>query len=431
MTGRPPPFDRRAVAAWCVYDWANSAFPTVITTFVFATYFAQAVATDPIAGAAQLGHALTIAGLIVAIVSPLAGSIADLTGRRKLWLATFSLVTVLATAALWYARPSPDAALLALVLMGVATIGFEMATVFYNAMLPELAPRDYIGRISGWGWGLGYVGGIVCLGIALTVFIQAETPPFGLDKAQAEHVRATAVLAALWFAVFSAPIFLFVHERKVAAIGTVEAVRRGLGELRATLATLAQSGQRHILWFLAAQMIYADGLGTLFAFGGVYAAGAFGMDLSEVIMFGIALNVTAGAGAFAFAWIDDWIGARRTIAAALTAIIAITIGLLFVETKAWFWALGMMLGAFFGPVQSASRSLIARLAPETHRTQMFGLFALSGRITTFLGPAALGWATAASGSQRIGMATIVPFFVVGLVLLLTKVPANAGNAASR
>jgi UMF1 family MFS transporter len=178
-------------------------------------------------------------------------------------------------------------------------------------------------------------------------------------------------------------------------------------------------------WFLLAQMIYADGLTTLFAFGGIYAAGTFGMELPEVITFGVALNVTAGAGAFAFAWLDDRLGARWTIASALSALIALSAALLLIESKAWFWGLGLLLGAFFGPVQAASRSMVARLAPPEHRGQMFGLLALSGRVTAFAGPALLAWATAAAGSQRAGMATILLFLLAGLVILLARVQAKA------
>ncbi len=416
------PFDRRAVAAWCFFDWANSAFPAVITTFVFATYFTQAVAADPVTGTAQWGHAIALAGLIIAVLSPVLGSVADLTGQRKTWLAVFAVINVLAVAALWFVRPSPDSVLFALVGIAVATVAFEIACVFYNALLPDLAPPAYIGRISGWGWGLGYIGGIVCLAIVLLAFVQAPVPLFGLDKATAEHVRVAGPFAALWYALFAVPLFLWVREPVGDRLALAKALRRGIAELRGTLATLSRPDHRAMFWFLLAQMIYADGLTTLFAFGGIYAAGTFGMELPEVITFGITLNLTAGIGAFAFAWLDDRLGARWTIATALAALIVISVALLLIESKLWFWGLGLLLGAFFGPVQAASRSMVARLAPSEHRGQMFGLLALSGRVTAFTGPAVLAWATTAAGSQRAGMATIVVFFAVGLSILLAKVP---------
>jgi len=420
-------FDRRAVAGWCLFDWANSAFPAVITTFVFATYFTQGVASDPISGTAQWGHALAVAGLIIALLSPVLGSVADLTGQRKAWLAAFAALNVVAVASLWFVRPSPDSVWLALVGIAVATVAFEIACVFYNALLPDLAPPSHIGRISGWGWGLGYLGGIVCLAIVLVAFVQAEVPAFGLDKATAEHVRAAAPFSALWYACFALPLFFWVREPAGKALALTDAVRRGAADLRTTLSTLSRPDHRAMAWFLLAQMIYADGLTTLFAFGGIYAAGTFGMELPEVITFGIALNLTAGIGAFAFAWLDDRLGARWTIATGLSALIVVSIALLLVESKAWFWGLGLLLGAFFGPVQAASRSMVARLAPPSHRAQMFGLLALSGRVTAFVGPALLGWATVAAGSQRAGMATILMFFAAGLAILLVKVPQDGGK----
>lgn len=416
MTANRSRLDKRAIAAWCLYDWANSAFPAVITTFVFATYFTQAVAPDPVTGTTQWGHALAVAGFVIAVLSPVLGSIADYTGRQKLWLALLSAFTVTAIAMLWLVKPSPESVPLALVGIALATIGFEIATVFYNALLPSVAPPDYTGRVSGWAWGLGYVGGIVCLGLLLVLFVQADTPLFGLDKASAEHVRIVGPFSALWFVVFAIPLFLFVPEPSVERLSPLAAAKKGLADLGHTLATLRE--HRNIGWFLLANMIYTDGLTTLFAFGGVYAAGTFGMKLDEVIVFGIALNVTAGIGAFAFAWIDDWIGARRTIAIGLASLIVVGAALLVIESKAWFWGLGLVLGAFFGPVQAASRSLTARMAPEEHRGQVFGLFALSGRVTAFLGPAMLAWATDLARSQRAGMATILLFLLVGLLLIL-------------
>lgn len=411
--------DKRAVAAWCLYDWANSAFPAVITTFVFATYFTQAVAPDPVSGTAMWGHATAIAGLCIAVLAPLVGSIADQGGRQKPFLAVFSGIAIAACASLWFVEPNASAIPLALTAFAIATIAFELAIVFYNALLPKVAPAPMIGRVSGWGWGLGYIGGIVCLAVLLVGFVQNQTPWFGLARDAAEHVRVVGPFTALWWAFFAVPIFLFVRESGT-GIAARDAVARGLADLKATIAFLKT--RKDIAWFLLANMIYTDGLTTLFAFGAIYAAGTFGMELAEVIVFGIALNLSAGLGAFAFAWLDDRIGSKRTIAIGLVCLTAIGLALLLIESKTWFWILGVMIGPFFGPVQAASRSLAARLAPEEHRAQVFGLFALSGRITAFLGPAILGTITLAFESQRAGMATILPFFLIGLVVLWRKVP---------
>ncbi len=415
----------RPVLAWCLYDWANSAFPTVITTFVFAAYFTRAVAPDETTGTFLWGNATAIAAVAIALLSPALGAIADRTGRRKPWLAVFSLVCIVATAGLWTVQPDPGSITRALTLVVIATIGFEFATVFYNAMLAEIAPEDRVGRISGLGWGLGYVGGLACLVTALFLLIRAEPPPFGLDPDSAEPVRATALLVAAWFTVFALPTLLAVPEpasREHEGLGP--AVRDGLKRLRATIGALRWS--QPVTRFLVARMLYADGLTTLFTFGGIYAAGTFGMDFDEIIVFGIALNVTAGLGAMAFGWIDDWLGPRRTIMLALIGLIVFGVLALIAPDKTWFWVIGMALGTFMGPTQTASRSFMARLAPEDQRAEMFGLFALSGKATNFAGPLLLGWVTLAFDSQRAGMATIVVFLVAGLALL-TTVRADPGR----
>lgn len=409
------PASRRAIAAWCLYDWGNSAFPTVIGTFLFSAYFAEAVAPTSEIGTALWGQATALTGLAVALVSPVLGAIADQGGRRKPWLAVLSAVSVVATALMWFVTPEPSAILLALVLYGIASFGFELAVVFYNAMLPDLAPPHRLGRVSGWGWGLGYFGGLACLALGLA-FVQPDPAPFGLDKATAEHVRIAAPVVALWFALFALPLFAVVPDRPHAKLPIGVAVLSGLAVLRATLRQLPR--HRNVLRFLIAKMIYVDGLNTLFAFGGIYAAGTIGMALDEVLLFGVLLNVASGIGAFAFAWVDDWIGAKPTIVIALVALIFFGTGVLLVEDKTWFYVLAMGIGAFLGPTQAASRSLMARLAPRELMTEFFGLYALAGKATAFVGPALLGWVTLLADSQRAGMATILPFFAVGLWLLI-------------
>jgi len=410
---RPGP---RALFSWCLYDWANSGFPTVVTTFVFAAYFTKAIAADAISGTAQWGYALSASGLAIALIGPIAGAIADHAGRRKPWVFVFSALCVVTTAFLWFARPEPDAIVLTLLLVAVANVGFETAMVFYNAMLPSLVPESRIGRLSGWGWGLGYFGGLTCLVIALVVLVMPETAPFGLDKGSSEHVRATAPLVAIWFAVFSLPFFLWTPDVPATGLGMGAAIRRGLATLVQTIRRVREYGA--VARYLLARMIYTDGLNTLFAVGGIYAAVTFGMDEIDVLVFGIAINVTAGSGAMAFAWIDDWIGPKRTIVISVSALTVIGGVLLLIESQTVFWVLALLLGLFFGPAQAASRSMMAHLAPPELRAEMFGLYAFSGKATAFVGPALFAAVTQAADSQRAGMATILVFFVVGLVLLM-------------
>ena len=419
MTGGPVPHPPKASplgqVSWCLYDWANSAFPTVITTFVFSAYFTKAIATDEITGTSQWGIAISLSGLAVAVLSPFLGAVADHGGRRKPWIFAFTALCIGSSALLWLARPDSSFVILALTLAALANFAFEMGMVFYNSMLPDLVPKNRLGRLSGWGWGLGYAGGLVCLGVTLVALVQAETPVFGLDKEQAEHLRATGPLVAAWFAVFAVPMFLWTPDRPSRGLAFLAAFRQGWTTLIDTLRRVRD--YRHIVRYLLAHMMYAEGLNTLFAFGGIYAAGTFGMDFDELIMFGIAMNLTAGLGAAVFAWVDDWIGPKRTIQIAVASLGVLGLVLVLVEGKALFWTFALPLGIFVGPAQAASRSLMARLAPEEIRTEMFGLFALSGKATAFLGPALLAWVTVAFQSQRAGMATIMVFFVIGLALL--------------
>ena len=416
-TAQAGPQTRRAgLLAWCLYDAANSGFPAVITTFVFSAYFTQAVAASPEQGTFLWGQMQSATALAIALLSPLLGAIADQTGRRKPWIVTLSLVCVAATAALWWVKPGVDSVALALVLVALGTMGFEFGTVFYNAMLPGLVPRARIGRLSGWGWGSGYLGGIVVLAIGLVGFVQAETPWFGIGKEAAAHVRAIGPLVALWFLVLALPMFLFTPDVPATGVPIGTAIRRGITQLRDTIARARE--HRAIVLFLLAQMVYVDGLNTMFQFGGIYAAGTFGMSLAEVIQFGILLNVTAGLGAFAFAGMDDRLGARATILLSLVALAILGTALLVIESKTVFLALGALLGIFVGPVQAASRSMMARLAPAHLRNEMFGLLAFSGKATAFLGPLILGWVTLLAGSQRAGMGVVVVFLVAGGLLML-------------
>ena len=416
MTETQPP-NKRAVAAWCLYDWANSAFPTVVITFVFAAYVTKGVAPDQDTGAQAWGYAIGWSALAVAILSPLCGAVADNTGRRKPWLFVATAVCVLASASLWTVGPEAQYMARGLVLVAIANLAFEVGMVFYNAMLPELAGRKRIGRVSGWGWGTGYVGGLACLVCVLVLFVQTETPLFGLDKEAAEHVRVSGPFVAVWFALFALPLFLFCPDRPSSGLGLGAAVKRGLGEI---VWTIRQApSHAHVFRFLIARMIYTDGLNTLFTLGGIYAAGSFGMEFADLIVFGIGMNVTAGIGALAFAWLDDRWGPMRVIYVSLASLIVLGAAILVVEDVRLFWAVGLALGLFVGPAQSASRSLMARLAPDEIRTEMFGLYALSGKATAFAGPMLYSALYAWSGSQRVGMGIVLVFFVVGGLLLTT------------
>ncbi len=415
MTTNQRVYDRRAVAAWSLYDFANSAFTTLVVTFVYATFFTVGIAPNEIEGTSLWSLGVTLTGLVVALLSPYAGAIADRGGYRKRFLLLCTVVCILATAVLYF--PVKGQVVFALTTFIVANIAFEMANVFYNAFLPDLAPQSLIGRISGYGWALGYVGGLLCLVVALFVFVNPETPPFGLSKATAAHVRATNLLVAAWFAVFSIPLFLWVRDPKKAPLPP------GAGLLREANRQLVNTFHevrrfRQVFRLLLARLIYNDGLVTIFAFGGIYAAGTFGFTTQEIIVFGIVLNVAAGLGAWAFGFLDDRFGGKTTILISLAGLTAASLLAVLTTSRTGLWAAGILIGLLAGPNQSASRSLLGRFVPPGLENEFYGFFAFSGKLTAFLGPFLLGRLTGLFESQRLGVSSVLLFFIVGGLLLL-------------
>ena len=411
--------DPKVIASWCLYDWANSAFNTLVVTFVYSTYFAQTFADDPGRGTALWARGITLSAVLIAILAPFAGALADQGDRRK-YLVGCTLTCCLMTASLTFVHPDQaHAAFIAMVVFIVANVAFEVGLVFYNSFLPNITSEDRIGRVSGYGWGLGYAGGLVCLALALP-FATGDPPPLGMSTVDGFNVRATNLLVAAWFLVFSVPLFLFVRDPDV---------RRSRLDVGAALADLRQTvthlrRYRQIMRFLVARLIYNDGLVTIFAFGGIYAAGTFGFTLSEVIVFGIALNVVAGVGAWLFGFVDDRIGGKTTIMISLVFLGLSTVLATFAPDRFWFWVAGIGVGFFLGPNQSASRSLMGRFVPKEHESEFFGFFAFSGKVTAFAGPSLLG-VLSDIYSQRVGVFSVLLFFVVGGALLL-KVDEHEG-----
>jgi UMF1 family MFS transporter len=409
------------------YDWANSAFPTVISTFVIAAYFTKSVAPDPVTGQVMWGWMQALVGLAIGLLSPLLGAVADAGGRRRAMLLASTLLTAFFTAGIWFAAPQPSYATWALLCIALGTLFFELGTVFYNAMLPGVTTRERLGRISGIGWALGYAGGLACLVLCLVLLVMPERAPFGLDRAQAEPVRATALVVAGWLLLFGWPVLVLVKEEARERQPWGRAAMQGLAELLRLLRGLP----RHpaILRFMLARLFYMDGLNVLFAFGAIFAAGVHQMGFEEILLFGISLNVSGGIGAFAGGWIEERLGPKRTVLFALLALMMLGGGLLLAKSKAVFWVLGVMLGLFFGPSQAASRSLMAHLAPPAEVTAYFGLFAFSGRATGFLGPALLALVTEMMASQRAGMGVVLVMLGLGAALL-ASVSAGSGSGQS-
>jgi MFS transporter, UMF1 family len=435
-----------AVLSWIFFDWAAQPYFTLITTFVFAPYFATHVASDPASGQALWGFATAAAGMAIALLSPVLGAVADASGRRKPWIAAFGAMLVIGSALMWFGKPG-DATVIPPLLLAyaIATVGVEFATVFNNAMMPTLVPPDRIGRLSGTGWATGYIGGILSL-ILVLGFLAASpetgrtlfgfSPLFGLDPVTHEGDRISGPLTGVWFIVFVLPMFLLTPDYP-ARHRLRDALHTGLAGLKQTLLELPK--QRSIATFLLANMIYTDGLVSLFAFGGIYAAGTFGWNTIQIGTFGIILAIAGTFGGWFGGKLDDWLGPKRVIAGSMTMLLSAVVAILLVDTHSILFisvappvpggalfasaaeraylVLGCMIGAAGAPLQAASRSLLIRMAPKDRIAQYFGLFALTGKVTSFIGPLLISIVTAATASQKAGMAVLVLFFVTGLVLL--------------
>lgn len=422
-------WQRRGQYAWALLDWAQQPYFTLVTTFIFAPYFVTAFIGDAVRGQELWGYTQALAGATIALLSPVLGAAADRTGRRKPWIAALAVIFVLSNLLLWFAAPGALTLLFPLMaVLVLASVSAEFIIVFSNAMLPDLVAPEHLGRLSGFGWGLGYVGGLISLVLIISAPGLKEMPG-----------QMAGPLTGLWFALFCPAFFLFTPDRPKADKGVAQAVREGLAQLRQTLLQVRHYG--NVARFLIAHMIYADGLSALFAFGGIFGAGLFGWEIFTLGLFGIILIVFAAIGAFAGGWADDRFGSRRTILVSGTGLIAAALLAVSIQPESILFGVavapklagappfssipeqvyvlsGILMGIFGGPVQAASRTLLARLAPKEMAGEFFGLFAMSGKATSFLAPLLIGLITAALASQRAGMAVILLFFIVGFGILI-------------
>jgi UMF1 family MFS transporter len=430
-----------------LFDWSAQPFYTLVLTFLFAPYFANVVAPSSQLGQSYWGYGAAVAGLIIAIGSPLLGAIADGRGRRKPWIALFSLVFVAAMSALWFATPQASMATIVGVLAAfvVAMVAIEFASVFTNAIMPGLVPSSEMGRLSGNSYAAGYAGGLVSLALVSAFLIQVPesgktmlgfASPIPLDATAREGERLIGAFSAIWYLVFIIPFFLFVPDRKPLSTG---AAHPALSELWNTIKSLPSHPS--MLLFLIARMLYADGLAAIFTFGGIYGTAMFNWSQLELGIFGIIVVVTGVIGAIIGGKLDDKLGSKTVIVSCLLLLIAALAGILSVDRTHAFYTLelppkdpsagplssigeriylgfAMLVGLVAAPVQAASRSLLARLAPPDKVTQFFGLFAFSGKATAFMAPFLIGIVTEMTNDQRLGMSAIALFLIVGALLML-------------
>jgi UMF1 family MFS transporter len=443
------PAGRRALLGWVLFDWASQPFYTLVVAFLFAPYFVNGFVADPAKGAALWAYATGIAELIAAALAPVLGAIADAGQPRKPWIAGFSALLVAGLCGLWLAVPGHTHLVpVVLIAFGLATIGAELATVFTNAMMTSLVSGRRLGTLSGTGWAAGYVGGVVSLVLVAGLLVADPNtgktvlglpPLLALDRATREGDRLVGPFSAAWYLIFVLPLFLFTPDRRAKPL-EARAVSAGLAQLLRSVKDLV-SNHAQVALFLLARMLYADGLGAVFAFGGIYAAYVFDWGAAELGLFGIVLTIAGTIGAVLGGPLDDRAGSKPVIAFTLVLFIAAAIGVLSVDRshvlfvvpveaklpgsapfsspgEQLYLAFAILIGLASGPIQASSRTMLARMCPPGKMTEFFGFFAFSGKITAFAAPLAIGVVTHATGSQRIGIATSLVFLLAGLLLLL-------------
>ncbi len=418
---------KRTIFSWSIYDFANQPFTTIIVTFIYSTFFASTIFSgSEEAGVSAWGKAITISSLIIAFLSPIMGVIADRGGYRKLFLVFWTWVCIIFSVLLYL--PGKGDVFSALLFFCIANIGFEMGGVFLNAYLPEIAPKNKIGRISGYGWSFGYAGGLIALAICYMVLIVPEHPvnPLTgnfLNKANYEHIRIINIFIAVWFAIFSIPTFLYVKEnKKYKNKKNKKNISESFEALKTTFYEIKKYKQ--IVRFLFARIVYNDAIITVIAFGGPYAYTQFGFDMDtdgKFMIFGIVLNIFAGIGAFLLGFLCDYCGGKKTIQITnLGFIIALLIAFIAPELEngeLYFWVSGVLVGIFMGPNQAASRSLMGRMIPEDKENEFYGFFAFSGKATAFLGPLLFTLVIDYTHDMRWAMLMLAILFLIGMILL--------------
>lgn len=420
---------RRRVVAWALWDGGAAAYHAVILTFVFGVYLTSTVGKG-LPGAvdanAWLGYSTGISGLVIALVAPVIGQRADAAGWRKRATGGWTALCVLSMVGLFWVHPDYHWLAYGLVLLGLGSIFYELAAVSYNAMLRQVSTPATMGRVSGFGWSMGYFSGIVLLLAVYLGFIVGGGGLLGIPTADALNIRLVALVAAAWYAVLAVPLLLAVPETPPAE----DAVRLGIvgsyAQLLRDLRDLARVDRRAV-WFLLAQALYRDGLVGVFTFGGVLAVTVYGFDAGDVLIFGIVANLTAAAGALTGGLLEDRVGPKTVIIASLIGLIVTGVVLLFASGPAAFWVLGLFLTLFVGPSQSSSRTFLARIAPPGHEGEMFGLYATTGRAVSFLAPTLFGLAITLTGAQRAGIVGILVVLAAGLVALLPVAGPARGN----
>tara|TARA_B100001013_G_scaffold250504_1_gene155689 strand:+ start:186 stop:1412 length:1227 start_codon:yes stop_codon:yes gene_type:complete len=402
---------------FALYDFANSAFTTIIITFIFSTYFAKQIAPNPVLGQSYWGWTIGITGVVVALIGPLLGTIADKKNYTEFFIKIFTIICISLTCLLWFSKPSEKYLIYTLFIVGLANIFYELSLIFYNSTLKKISESNNLGKSSGFSFALGYIGGIIVLIICITIFIDNDSLPFGLSKENSENVRATSILVAFWYLIFSMPFLFNLKKTNKNEIEKKINYTKNFKEL------IWDKGLNNIGKFLLARMLYADGLNAIIIMGGIFAVGVFSLEIKDLLVLSVLMNITAFIGAIVGGYANDRFSSKSVIIFSLIGLILSSSIILFLKSKVIFLFFASINGFFIGPVQSASRVFMTKSIDENNQASGFGLFALSGKLTSFIGPLLVSTITYISNSQKIGFSSAIALLFIGLLVLL-KVKKN-------
>ena len=402
---------------FALYDFANSAFTTIVITFIFATYFAKQIAPNPILGQSYWGWAIGATGVLVAIIGPILGSFADKKNYTEFFIKLFTIMCISLTALLWFSKPSEKYLLFTLIIVASANFFYELSLIFYNSILKRISSSNNLGKSSGFSFAFGYIGGILILIICIKIFIDNDALPFGLSKENSENIRATSIVVAIWYLIFSIP-FLMNLKKKINH--NIEVPSNNIKKIKDLI---WDKGLNNLGKFLIARMLYADGLNAIIVMGGIFAVGVFKLEIKDLLVLSILMNITAFIGAIIGGYANDRFTSKSVIIFSLLGLIFSSTIILFIKTQLLFLIFAAINGFFIGPIQSASRVFITKSIDQNNQASGFGLFALSGKLTSFIGPLLVSTITYISNSQRIGFSSAIILLLIGLFILL-KVKKN-------
>lgn len=407
----------KKILNFALYDFANSAFTTIIITFIFSTYFAKQIAPNPVLGQSYWGWAIGTTGILVAIIGPILGSYADKKNFTEFFIKLFTIICISLTTLLWFSKPSEKYLLFTLIIVALANFFYELSLIFYNSILKRISKTSDLGKSSGFSFALGYIGGILILIICIKIFIDNDVLPFGLSKENSENIRATSIVVAVWYLIFSIP-FLFSLKKKIN-----NKIELSSDNIKKIKDLIWNNGLNNLGKFLIARMLYADGLNAIIVMGGIFAVGVFNLEIKDLLILSILMNVTAFIGAIVGGYANDKFSSKSVIIFSLLGLIISSSIILFVKSQLFFLIFAAINGFFIGPIQSASRVFITKSIDENNQASGFGLFALSGKLTSFIGPLLVSTITYISSSQRIGFSSAIILLLIGLFILL-KVKKN-------